>query len=132
MPKTNAAGESTFYDARGTDETAENAHGEVSLLDPTAHPSEDENKIVDNEGLTIEDDGDFKTREDLEREANDTDRRGDESDEQRDERLASARRELQEHDTADPKSLTGPQTAAGKREAAKRAADVKSDNKDAK
>jgi hypothetical protein len=67
MPKTNAAGVPSWADARGTDETATNAAGETYLLDPTATVN-DEGKIVDVDGLTIEGDDaeQFESREERE------------------------------------------------------------------
>lgn len=64
MAKINAAGEPTFYDARGTDEVAESADGSVHHLDPTA--SVQDGEVKDNPGLVVEDDGDFETREERE------------------------------------------------------------------
>lgn len=64
MPKTNAAGEPSYYDAIGTDATATNALGEIHTLDP----------LVDDEGNERDDliiDG--KGRE--ERERDETERR---------------------------------------------------------
>lgn len=60
MPKTNAAGVPTYYDARGTDETAVSATGEVHSLDPTV-----DDEFQDRDDLTIEGDDaeQYETRE---------------------------------------------------------------------
>lgn len=67
MPKTNAAGVPSWADARGTDETATNAAGETYLLDPTV-TTDDDGKIVDTPGLTIEGDDaeQYESREERE------------------------------------------------------------------
>lgn len=67
MPKINAAGEPSWADARGTDETATNAADRTYFLDPTASVN-DEGVLADNEGLKIEGDEAerFETREERE------------------------------------------------------------------
>lgn len=67
MAKTNAAGEPSFIDARGTDQTAVSATDREYYLDPTASVNED-GVLADNKDLVIEGEEAerFETREERE------------------------------------------------------------------
>lgn len=129
MPKTNAAGQPSWADARGTDEMATNAAGETYLLDPTATVN-DEGKIVDVDGLTIEGDDaeQFESREEREQREREEGARA-----KRDETLDDAERHADEsgdYDESKPNPGTVAKGIANEKSDTDKSAGVKTSDKD--